>query len=75
MEKVPTVDLSSWTNPSQPSGGDVDNPSIDYECISIGGPLSEPHSERLSASIDHVISQVDHQVKQLLEAQLVGGEW
>ena len=72
-EEAPTVYLSSWTNPSQPPGGDVDNPSIDYECVTIGGPSSEPHPERLPASIDRVISQVDRQVKQLLEAQLVGG--
>ena len=72
-EEAPTVYLSSWTNPSQPPGGDVDNPLIDYECVTIGGPSSEPHPERLPSGIDGVISQVDNQIKQLLEAQLVGG--
>lgn len=72
-EETPNVYLSSWTNPSQPPGGDVDNPSIDYECVTIGGPSPEPHSERLPVGIDGVISQVANQVQQLLEAQLVGG--
>ena len=72
-EEAPTVYLSSWTNPSQPPGGDVDNPLIDYECVTIGGTSPDPHPERLPAGIDGVISQVDNQMKQLLEAQLVGG--
>lgn len=72
-EEAPTVYLSSWTSPSQPPGGDVDNPLIDYECVTIGGPSPEPHPERLPSGIDGVISQVDNQIKQLLEAQLVGG--
>lgn len=72
-EEAPTVYLSSWTNPSQPPGGDVDNPLIDYESITIGGPSPEVHPERLPVGIDRVISQVDSQIQQLLEAQLVGG--
>lgn len=72
-EEAPTVYLSSWTNFSQPPGGDVDNPSIDYECVTIGGPPPEQHPERLPVGVDGVISQVDNQLQQLLEAQLVGG--
>lgn len=72
-EEAPTVYLSSWTNPSQPPGGDVDNPMIDYERVTIGGPSQELHPERLPAGIDGVIAQVDNQMQQLLEAQLVGG--
>lgn len=72
-EEAPTVYLSSWTNPSQPPGGDVDNPLIDYECVTIGGPSSFLHPERLPVGINSVVSQVDNQMQQLLEAQLVGG--
>ena len=72
-EEAPTVYLSSWTNPSQPPGGDVDNPSIDYEYVTIGGPSPELHPERLPSGINSVISQVDNQMQQFLEAQLVGG--
>lgn len=72
-EEAPTVYLSSWTNPSQPPGGDADNPLIDYECVTVGGPSPELHPERLPVGINGVISQVDNQMQQLLEAQLVGG--
>jgi len=72
-EEPPIVYLSSWTTPSQPPGGDVDNPLIDYECVSIGGPSPVLHPERLPVGINNVISQVDNQMQQLLEAQLVGG--
>lgn len=72
-EESPTVYLSSWTNPSQPPGGDADNPTIDYECVTIGGPSPELHPERLPVGVTNVISQVENQMQQLLEAQLVGG--
>ena len=72
-EEAPTVYLSSWTNPPQSPGGDIDNASIDYGSITVGGPSPELHPERLPVGIDAVISQVDNQMQQLLEAQLVGG--
>jgi len=70
--ETPQVYLSSWTHPSP--GGDIDNPSIDYESITVGGPPQpDVHTDRLSDGVDTILTQVTTQRQRQLEAQLVGG--
>ena len=71
-DEAPQVYLSSWAHPSP--GGDVDNPTIDYECVTVGAPPQpDMHTDRLSHGVDTILSQVTSQRQQQLEAQLVGG--
>jgi len=71
-DEAPQVYLSSWTHPSP--GGDIDNPMIDYECVTVGtSPQSDIHTDRLSHGVDTILSQVTSQRQRQLEAQLVGG--
>ncbi|XP_065887325.1 histone-lysine N-methyltransferase 2B-like isoform X2 [Dysidea avara] len=71
-DEAPQVYLSSWAHPSP--GGDVDNPTIDYECVTVGAPPQpDMHTDRLSHGVDTILSQVTSQRQRQLEAQLVGG--